>query len=62
MRDEYSHLWTLLVGYFHEDWDLDAPDWQGVIELYRNHATQNDLTGLRNDVARFLDTSRMICS
>jgi hypothetical protein len=57
-EDEFPYLWTLLAGYFHEDWDLDASDWQGVVEHYRSHALQNEVTGLRYDVARILDAFR----
>lgn len=27
-------LYTFLAAYFHQDWDLEAADWQGVVDNY----------------------------
>lgn len=35
----YRHLPGLFCAYFHQDWMLDDPDWQSVVQRYcRDHA------------------------
>ena len=33
-ESEYPHLGQLMAGYFHQDWSLEAPTWEGVVSLY----------------------------
>lgn len=31
-----TNLYQFLAAYFHEDWDLEADDWEGVVDNYVN--------------------------
>lgn len=31
-----NHLYQFFAAYFHQDWDLEADDWQGIVDNYVN--------------------------
>ena len=37
-------------GSFHEDWDLDAPDEEGMVSLYLGHASEDDVGRLQAQI------------
>jgi hypothetical protein len=52
-RDE--RLQRFFGGYFHQDWDLDAKTWQGVIANYVEEHPRDDTVELRDDLRTWLD-------
>lgn len=34
MEKEYSHLDALFGAWFHQDWGVEAEDWEGVVRLF----------------------------
>lgn len=49
---EQLHL--LALGYFHQDYDLEAETPLGVVEVYLDDATSGDATALRRDLQKLL--------
>ncbi|WP_422742046.1 contact-dependent growth inhibition system immunity protein [Mycobacterium sp. WMMD1722] len=62
-----TDLYQFFAAYFHQDWDLEADDWEGIVDNYVNadpiadplRALAKEIDHLRNfrpepDLARFL--------
>ncbi|HYW07392.1 MAG TPA: contact-dependent growth inhibition system immunity protein [Longimicrobium sp.] len=50
---DFPALHTCLAGYFHQDWDLDDPTWEAVVDHFARDAP--DLVPpARRDLARLL--------
>jgi CdiI immunity protein len=54
IEDTYPHLWQLLGAYFHQDWDLEGPDWQSVIAAYRAESDPEDAACSARDISALL--------
>ena len=50
---KYPSLYYLLSCYFHEDWELDAPDIDGVIRLFKKE-DQKQVKKTIRDVKSFM--------
>lgn len=51
-----SDLYHLFAAYFHQDWDLFADDWQGVLDVYVRG--EDPGPGLMRKMAREVDDVR----
>ena len=57
MSAEYPHLRHLLQAYFHQDWDLDDPNSEAVLERYMAHELPHRVSATRTDLKNFLATT-----
>jgi hypothetical protein len=48
-------LYQFLAANFHQDWDLEADDWQGIVDKYVN---QDPTAGPLRELAREIDDLR----
>jgi hypothetical protein len=49
-----SNLFQLLGGYFNEDWDLEADDDQGVVELFMKQESREKIQQTLNELRSLL--------
>lgn len=52
---ELALLKNFFGGYFNQDWDYEADNWQGVVSLYANAVNQEDRTLLGNTILAYAD-------
>ena len=52
-------LYQFLATNFHQDWDLEADDWQGIVD---NHVKDNQSAGALQALAQEVDHLREACS
>ena len=52
---EYDQLAVLLGSYFHQDWDLDAESWQGVVHNYISDSDAEDIQYLCAQLENFIE-------
>ncbi|MDP9352685.1 MAG: contact-dependent growth inhibition system immunity protein [Chloroflexota bacterium] len=58
MESERDGLFTLMAGYFHQDWDLDDPTWEAVVERYLRDANPSQIVALHRELGRVLERSK----
>jgi CdiI immunity protein len=51
---EYPELSQFLGGYFHQDWGLEANDWQGIVEHYRSEQNLEEREAAASEIDRLL--------
>lgn len=44
-------------GYFHQDWSLDASDWQGVVGLFASGSSPDDVASVAEDIEVLLHST-----
>lgn len=54
----FPELEQFLGGYFHQDWMHDAPDPEGIIQLFVAHATSEQMAGVRQELNKVLNQQR----
>lgn len=57
MTPDSDILLQFFGAYFHEDWDTDHPDWQSVVQSYREHATSEDVNRVIQAINALLETT-----
>ena len=55
MRDDLPHLFQFFAGRFHQDWDVDAEDDDGVIERFLLEEPEDFATAVRIELRSLLD-------
>lgn len=53
-----ADLHRFFAAYFHQDWDLEADDWEGIVDTY---ATDHPSTELLRKLADEIDGLREAC-
>ncbi len=48
--EDYRHLQQLFGAWFHQDWALEAPDWQGVLRLYTDENPRHEVSAVVRDL------------
>ncbi|WP_127960489.1 contact-dependent growth inhibition system immunity protein [Serratia microhaemolytica] len=56
MMLHFSELEQLLGAYFHQDWDLDHPDADGVIKFYKQDVDSKTIFSLKQQVLHLIDS------
>jgi len=55
LADQFPELREFFGGYFHQDWDIDARDDDGVIRLYLREASPEDVAAVRRQLHGLLE-------
>lgn len=54
-RESFPKLWQFFGGYFHEDWMHDASDPDGIIKLFVNDSSNDELASVRAELNKLLE-------
>ena len=54
LRDQFPNLYGFLAGYFHQDWYLDDPDAEAVIQRFAKDGSSAELQQVADEITLFL--------
>lgn len=55
MKERNEILFHFFAAYFHQDWNLDAPNWQGVVNCFVRDEGSERARHVRDEVNKLLN-------
>ncbi len=55
IQEQYPYLYQFLGGYFHQDWQDDAAEWETIVQRFFSDASANDLQSTAEEIQLLLE-------